>query len=242
MPSPGFEPTIPATKRSQTYALDRAATGIGIRQVRLNILNIFHFLFGLQLNNLHILDKTAPRILYLQQIQQFPKQQALKLNGLEYEIILHKLFEYPLPNIRNVEWILKIICIPPWWWRQNGSSKRWLLTQYQNGWSPESILQHCNYCFSFSPFFNLSLTLCCSNTEVIWDQRFLALLNIINHNTHNSFLRKGLYNWKFNTKFSIKYFRVFIANNKNNNNFSEKCLLNKTSVLTASNRTSWSSG
>jgi hypothetical protein len=24
-----FEPVIPATKRSQTYALDRAATGIG---------------------------------------------------------------------------------------------------------------------------------------------------------------------------------------------------------------------
>jgi hypothetical protein len=30
MPSAGFEPAIPATKRSQTYALDRAANGIGI--------------------------------------------------------------------------------------------------------------------------------------------------------------------------------------------------------------------
>jgi hypothetical protein len=29
MPSVGFEPAIPATKRPQTYALDRAATGIG---------------------------------------------------------------------------------------------------------------------------------------------------------------------------------------------------------------------
>ena len=30
MPSVGFEPTIPAGERSQTYALDRAATGTGI--------------------------------------------------------------------------------------------------------------------------------------------------------------------------------------------------------------------
>jgi hypothetical protein len=29
MPSTGFEPAIPATKRPQTYALVRAATGIG---------------------------------------------------------------------------------------------------------------------------------------------------------------------------------------------------------------------
>jgi hypothetical protein len=29
MPSVGFEPAIPATKRPQIYALDRAATGIG---------------------------------------------------------------------------------------------------------------------------------------------------------------------------------------------------------------------
>jgi hypothetical protein len=35
MPSAGFEPAIPATKRPQTYALERAATGIG------NNLNIF---------------------------------------------------------------------------------------------------------------------------------------------------------------------------------------------------------
>jgi hypothetical protein len=29
MPREGFEPAIPATKRLQTYALNRAATGIG---------------------------------------------------------------------------------------------------------------------------------------------------------------------------------------------------------------------
>jgi hypothetical protein len=29
MPPLGFEPTIPASTRPQTYALDRAATGIG---------------------------------------------------------------------------------------------------------------------------------------------------------------------------------------------------------------------
>jgi hypothetical protein len=29
MPSAGLEPMIPATKRSQTYALDRVVTGIG---------------------------------------------------------------------------------------------------------------------------------------------------------------------------------------------------------------------
>jgi hypothetical protein len=30
MPSVGLEPTIPASARPQTYALDRAATGIGL--------------------------------------------------------------------------------------------------------------------------------------------------------------------------------------------------------------------
>jgi hypothetical protein len=29
MPGAGFEPVAPATERPQTYALDRAATGIG---------------------------------------------------------------------------------------------------------------------------------------------------------------------------------------------------------------------
>jgi hypothetical protein len=30
MPSAGFEPATPATKRTQTYALDRASTEVGI--------------------------------------------------------------------------------------------------------------------------------------------------------------------------------------------------------------------
>jgi hypothetical protein len=30
MPRAGFEAAIPATKRPQTYALDRAVTGIGV--------------------------------------------------------------------------------------------------------------------------------------------------------------------------------------------------------------------
>jgi hypothetical protein len=32
MPRAGFEPVTPATKRSQTYALERAATGIGVQK------------------------------------------------------------------------------------------------------------------------------------------------------------------------------------------------------------------
>jgi hypothetical protein len=38
MTSEGFEPVIPATKRPQTYALDRAATGIGKSRIWLGIL------------------------------------------------------------------------------------------------------------------------------------------------------------------------------------------------------------
>jgi hypothetical protein len=34
MPSTAFEPAIPATKRPQTYALDRAATVIGELQIQ----------------------------------------------------------------------------------------------------------------------------------------------------------------------------------------------------------------
>ena len=33
MPPAGFEPTIPASERPQTHALDRAATGIGYSQM-----------------------------------------------------------------------------------------------------------------------------------------------------------------------------------------------------------------
>ena len=35
MPPVGFEPTISAGERPQTYALDRAATGTGLRQLYL---------------------------------------------------------------------------------------------------------------------------------------------------------------------------------------------------------------
>jgi hypothetical protein len=42
MPRAGFEPTIPATKQPQTYALDRAATGIGT-----NLLFTYAFLIRL---------------------------------------------------------------------------------------------------------------------------------------------------------------------------------------------------
>ena len=34
MPSAGFEPTIQASERQQTHALDRAATGIGSHLIR----------------------------------------------------------------------------------------------------------------------------------------------------------------------------------------------------------------
>jgi hypothetical protein len=35
MPRAGFEPPTPATKRPQTYALDRMATGVGILNMKL---------------------------------------------------------------------------------------------------------------------------------------------------------------------------------------------------------------
>jgi hypothetical protein len=49
MPPVGFEPLIPASARPQTYALDRAATGIGVittvrRENRIN-LNKCNFIF-----------------------------------------------------------------------------------------------------------------------------------------------------------------------------------------------------
>jgi hypothetical protein len=48
MPSVGFEPAIPATK-PQTYSLDRAATGIGLKCIHgthLFKLKIFGYVFG----------------------------------------------------------------------------------------------------------------------------------------------------------------------------------------------------
>jgi hypothetical protein len=38
MPPLGFEPTIPASARPQTYALDRAATGIGFNNIHRTII------------------------------------------------------------------------------------------------------------------------------------------------------------------------------------------------------------
>jgi len=35
MPAAGYEPTIPANKRPQTHALDRAATGISCNNITL---------------------------------------------------------------------------------------------------------------------------------------------------------------------------------------------------------------
>ena len=50
MPPVGFEPTISAGERPQTYALDRAATGTGIVVIR------YHILFWkLQTEELNIL-------------------------------------------------------------------------------------------------------------------------------------------------------------------------------------------
>jgi hypothetical protein len=47
MSQEGFEPAIPATKRPQTYALGRAATGIGMWNICLSYKagnsNLFHF-------------------------------------------------------------------------------------------------------------------------------------------------------------------------------------------------------
>ena len=46
MPPVGFEPTIPAGERPQTYTLDRAATGTGenvFKQLKYKWLVILHF-------------------------------------------------------------------------------------------------------------------------------------------------------------------------------------------------------
>jgi hypothetical protein len=41
MPSAGFKPAIPQSKRPQTLALDRSANGIGKKLLVLNIINNF---------------------------------------------------------------------------------------------------------------------------------------------------------------------------------------------------------
>ena len=44
MPRVGFEPTISAGERRQTYALDRAATGTGVhRDTAMKITNKMHY-------------------------------------------------------------------------------------------------------------------------------------------------------------------------------------------------------
>jgi hypothetical protein len=53
MPSAGFETATPATKRPQTYALDRAATEVGIKKPKLfkmyKIIKIFGILFRFEI-------------------------------------------------------------------------------------------------------------------------------------------------------------------------------------------------
>ena len=56
MPPVGFEPTISAVERPQTYALDRAATGTGIRKIltfKNNIWFQIHHVLFLKLNSLY---------------------------------------------------------------------------------------------------------------------------------------------------------------------------------------------
>ena len=47
MPPAGFEPAIPASERPQTYALDRAATGVG----KLDIVYIVYSVHYDEVNN-----------------------------------------------------------------------------------------------------------------------------------------------------------------------------------------------
>ena len=47
MPSVGFEPTIAAGERPETYALDRAATGTGHRRYLNSLLPLYKYLFEL---------------------------------------------------------------------------------------------------------------------------------------------------------------------------------------------------
>ena len=66
MPPAGFEPTIPASKRPQTQALDRAATGVG-HNLRLDLLQTKHLTNsdqwkeGHALTETHIFDRISDR-------------------------------------------------------------------------------------------------------------------------------------------------------------------------------------
>jgi len=70
MPPAGFEPTIPASKRPQTHALDRAATGVG-HNLKLGLLQTKHLTNsdkwkeGHALTETHIFDRISDRICML---------------------------------------------------------------------------------------------------------------------------------------------------------------------------------
>ena len=78
MPSAGFEPTISAGERPQTYALDRAATGTGIRLY----------------NSVHKL------VLFVISISEFPKTTSQTTDvkkSVRYVCIMYKLNYTPWP-------------------------------------------------------------------------------------------------------------------------------------------------
>jgi hypothetical protein len=59
MPSAGFEPATPVTKRPQTYVLDRAATEVGINILSLNFINVvrdFSIVAGKMNNEIKIVN------------------------------------------------------------------------------------------------------------------------------------------------------------------------------------------
>ena len=55
----GFEPTIPAGERPQTYALGRAATGTGISLTYVRIFVLLIILFGTKMKLLKIFEKIS---------------------------------------------------------------------------------------------------------------------------------------------------------------------------------------
>jgi hypothetical protein len=56
----GFEPTIPASARPQTYTLDRAATGIGLRKTAGTFCLLLSLLFLLFLFNIREYFQYSP--------------------------------------------------------------------------------------------------------------------------------------------------------------------------------------
>ena len=85
MPPVGFEPTISAGERPQTYALDRAATGTGIPEV-------------LHRNNVH-----ANNIILINKI----KKNALPINNqilyfLTLYIVYHGIIQFIFVNCKRM--------------------------------------------------------------------------------------------------------------------------------------------